>query len=162
MVINMRYVVIVLCLLLAGCRGKRVVTEMTDTTRVTVDSAAFVSLRQSVGFAVDSCVEWAAVEFGDSGGWLRIDGGVLTAGGVKGFCGGRKSCERRLDFAAERLDSAAVRKMENRGVMVDTTGDGGTAASGAKTVWWWVVVLAVLGVAFAVMRLKLGSWLGKQ
>lgn len=137
----MRGVIVLLCFALAGCRGKQVVTEMTDTTKVMVDSVAFVLLRQSVGFAVDSCVEWTVVEFGDSGGWLRIDGGRLAAGGVKGFQSGRKSGEMRLDFAGERLDSAAVKKTENRGA----TSSEMPQTQNGKTDGWLVYCL-VFGV----------------
>ena len=136
-----------------GADGNGVIkADMTDTTRVTVDSMAVVSLRQTVGFAVDSCTEWVAVEFGDSGGWLRIDGGVLEAGGVKGFRSGRKSGETRLDFAVERLDSTQVGKVENRGVAVHET----LQVRNGKTVgWFWyclVFGMLLAGAMWCILR----------
>lgn len=113
----MRYILYIMwvCFALVGCRSKQEVMVAVDTTKIAMDSLVASAIRtESRGVTVDYG-EWGSIEFADSGGVLRIDGGVLMAQGVRRYRQSGKMALTQNSMAEHETDSVVVRRSEDRG-----------------------------------------------
>lgn len=109
-----RLLTIFMCLLvlfgLMGCKTKKVVTEsvlslVTDSLHVGVvetENHAEVALYD----------DWGSIEFADSSGSLTIDGGIVSAKGVKSYHRGKHAALTRVESITLSKDSTATHRLQ--------------------------------------------------
>ncbi len=56
--------------------------------------------------------DWGSIEFADSGGTLTIDGGIVSAMGVKSYNRGKHAVQARAENTLQRKDSTAAHRLQ--------------------------------------------------
>ena len=143
------------CLMFAGCRTKKVVTDesstitLTDTTKTAADSLTATHGLTDTTKTMQTEEESGAIEFVDGGGTITIDtAGNVTLSGVKSCRGNRKTArhEERGITVADELSQ--VHNEQANGVKADeskaTHGESETKTE--KPVWYQTVLAKIGGL----------------
>lgn len=121
-----KFITICMCLLalfgLIGCKttkkavSESIVSERTDTTKLVTDSSHKATTEQENRTTVTIYNDWGYIEFADSGGTLTIDGGLISAKGVKSYHQGKQATQARAEDITQSQDSTAAYKLQANGI----------------------------------------------
>lgn len=126
-----KFITICMCLLallalfgLIGCKTtKKAVSESstttreeTDTTKLATDSIHVGTIKTDNRTTLTYFSDWGYIEFADSGGTLTIDGGLISAKGVKSYQHGRKAAQKKAENVTQSKDSTNTSKLQANGV----------------------------------------------
>lgn len=123
-----KFITICMCLLalfgLIGCKTtKKAVSESstttreeTDTTKLATDSIHVGTIRTDNRTTLTYFSDWGYIEFADSGGTLTIDGGLISAKGVKSYHQGKRATQAKAENITQNEDSTAAHKLQANGI----------------------------------------------
>lgn len=123
-----KFITICMCLLalfgLIGCKTtKKAVSETststreeTDTTKLATDSIHVGTIKTDNRTTLTYFSDWGYIEFADSGGTLTIDGGLISAKGVKSYHQGKQATQARAEDITQSQDSTATHKLQANGI----------------------------------------------
>lgn len=121
-----KFITICMCLLvlfgLIGCKTQKkvvsesITNERTDTTKLVTDSIHKAATKQENRTTVTIYNDWGYIEFADSGGTLTIDGGLISAKGVKSYHQGKQATQKKTESVTQSKDSADTHKLQANGV----------------------------------------------
>jgi hypothetical protein len=115
-----------MCLLvllgLIGCKTQKkvvsesITSERTDTTKLVTDSIHKATTKQENRTTLTIYNDWGYIEFADSGGTLTIDGGLISAKGVKSYQHGKKAAQKKAESITQSKDSTDTHKLQANGM----------------------------------------------
>lgn len=117
-----KFITICMCLLvllgLIGCKTQKkvvsesITSERTDTTKLVTDSIHKATTKQENRTTLTIYNDWGYIEFADSGGTLTIDGGLISAKGVKSYHQGKRATQAKAENITQNEDSTAAHKLQ--------------------------------------------------
>lgn len=121
-----KFITICMCLLvlcgLIGCKTQKtaasesIISEKTDTTKLVTDSIHKATAKQENRTTVTLYNDWGYIEFADSGGTLTIDGGLISAKGVKSYHQGKQAKQAKAENITQCKDSTATHKLQENAI----------------------------------------------
>lgn len=121
-----KFITICMCLLalfgLIGCKttkkavSESITSERSDTTKLVTDSIHKATTKQENRTTLTIYNDWGYIEFADSGGTLTIDGGLISAKGVKSYHQGKRATQAKAENITQNEDSTAAHKLQANGI----------------------------------------------
>lgn len=143
------------CLMFAGCRTKKVVTDesstvsLIDTTKTAADSLTATHDLTDTTKTTQTEEESEVVEFVDGGGTITIDtAGNITLSGVKSYKGNRITARREERGVTIADEVSQVHNEQANGIKADEskTSHGESETKIEKPVWYQTVLAKISGL----------------
>lgn len=143
------------CLMFAGCRTKKVVTDesstvsLIDTTKAAADSLTVTRDLTDTTKTTQTEEESEVVEFVDGGGTITIDtAGNVTLSGVKSYRGNRKTAQHEEKGVTIADEVSQVHNEQANGIKANESkiSHGEIETKTEKPVWYQTVLAKIGGL----------------